>query len=163
VAGRRSKVRGGATAIVKQGDVFQESHRHISKSFTSNPKTSISMEQPLTLVRNVEVQKRTVSNPMHTEQSFNLRRETTQKRVASLNVCSEQHITLNRKTESSTRIALFAELPITLQRRTTQRRVSLLSVNAEQSLTLVAAGNRRLREQLEALNARVAELEKTLP
>jgi len=127
----------------------------------SNPKTSLLVDQPTTLVRNVEVQKRTVANPLHIEQVSNLKREVTQKRVSSLNVCSEQSITLNRRRYNSSRIVLHTELPTSVQKRVTQKRVSLLSVNPEQSLTIVTSGSRKLREQLLSLAARVEELEKT--
>jgi BMFP domain-containing protein YqiC len=80
---------------------------------------------------------------LHTEQAISVRRQVTQKRVTALNLNSEQAISVRRKV--------------------TQKRVALLNLNSEQSFTLVTSGTRRLREQLEALAARVEELEKTNP
>jgi len=148
---------------VRQGDLFHESHRHISRNFVSNPKTSLLVEQPVTLVRRLEVQKRTVANPMHTEQTLNLKRQVTRRHVAALNVCSEQNITLNRRTEISTRIALHTEQPISVQKKVEQKRLAILNVNSDLSFTLVTSGTRKLREQLLDLAARVEELEKTRP
>jgi hypothetical protein len=156
-------VRGGSTTEIRQGDTLHESHRHLTRTHITNPKTTLGTEQNLSLVRNTLVQKRSVSHPLRTEQVFNSKREVTQKRVSLLSVGSEQNITLLRKKDISTRLVLHTEQALSSRRQLTQKRVSVLSLNPEQSFTLVTSGTRRLREQLAALAARVEELENTQP
>jgi hypothetical protein len=148
---------------VRQGDTFLQNSRHVSQTFVSKPKTSLTVEPHLTMVRKSEVQKRLVSNPLHTEQSLNLKREVTQRHTSNLNLCSEQNITLNRRTDNSTRLSLLTEQGTSVLKRITHKRSSAMNLTSEQGITVVTAGNRRLREQIEALVARVEELEKAQP
>jgi len=108
---------------------------------------------------------RTSTTQISNVQIFSSKRALTQKRQSLLNLTSEQHVTLQRKTEVSTHqtLQLHTEQAISVRREVTQKRVALLNLNSEQSFTLVTSGTRRLREQLEALVARVEELEKTRP
>jgi bifunctional DNase/RNase len=56
--------------------------------------------------------------------------------VSTLNLTSEQNLTILRRNSVSTRIALHTELPVSVQKSVTQKRVATLNLTSEQNLTI---------------------------
>ena len=81
----------------------------------------------------------------------------TQKRVNALNVSSEHSVTLVRKKDTRTIIALHTEQSTSVNKKVLQTRNIHNNLATEETITLHR--DTRLRERLLALEARVTELE----